>query len=112
MLVFVFVRGCSLIVTSSRQASSNNGIDAQIHVSINAYSIRPGMMTSIPGAGAKYLESAKDADGDFLSGERACTLTLSPGIPANLFCLVTAYDATTAVGLDNGQPFPSFLLTR
>jgi hypothetical protein len=32
---------------------------------------------------------------------------LPPGIPAKIFWSVTAYDAETASGLDNGQPFPS-----
>jgi hypothetical protein len=34
-------------------------------------------------------------------------LNLLKGIPADLFGSVTVYDALTASGLDNGQPFPS-----
>jgi hypothetical protein len=89
------------------QGGHYTDLDAQLHMFINAYSISPGMMTAIPGVGAKYLEGAKDSDGDFLVGDRAYSLTLPPNIPANLFWSVTAYDATTAAGLDNGQPFPS-----
>lgn len=82
-------------------------VDAQLHMFINAYSMSPGMMTSIPGVGAKYLEAAKDSDGHFLVGDRTYRLTLPPDVPAKLFWSVTAYDATTAAGLDNAQPFPS-----
>lgn len=32
---------------------------------------------------------------------------LPAGIPVKLFWSVTVYDAETASGLDNGQPFPS-----
>jgi hypothetical protein len=32
---------------------------------------------------------------------------LPPNIPAAIFWSVTVYDASTASGLDNGQPFPS-----
>lgn len=82
-------------------------LDAQVHMFINAYSMSPGMMTSIPGVGAKYLEGAKDASGQFLVGDNTYSLTLPKGIPAKLFWSVTAYDATTGSGLANGQPFPS-----
>jgi hypothetical protein len=82
-------------------------VDAQLHMFINAYSMSPGMMSSIPGVGAKYLEAAKDSDGHFLVGDHTYELTLPPHIPAKLFWSVTAYDAGTAAGLENGQPFPS-----
>jgi hypothetical protein len=48
-----------------------------------------------------------DSAGNFLSGTKAYRLHLPTGIPAKLFSSVTAYDALTASGLDNGQPFPS-----
>lgn len=82
-------------------------VDSQLHMFINAYSMSPGMMTSTPDVGAKYLEAAKDADGEFLTGDHTYQLTLPPNVPAKLFWSVTAYDATTAAGLENGKPFPS-----
>jgi len=57
--------------------------------------------------GAKYPNTFTDADGDLLSGDRSYKLTLPSSIPAKLFWSVTIYDALTASGLDNGQPFPS-----
>jgi hypothetical protein len=72
-----------------------------------AYSTSPGMAISLPDVGAKYPFTFKDADGDYLSGDRAYRMRLPAGIPAKLFWSVTAYDAENASGLDNGQPFPS-----
>ncbi|MDH0893250.1 MULTISPECIES: DUF1254 domain-containing protein [unclassified Pseudomonas] len=82
-------------------------LDAQVHMFINAYSTSAGMMTSIPGVGAKFLEGIKDSRGRFLSGDSTYRLTLPAGVPAKLFWSVTAYDAVSGSGLDNGQPFPS-----
>jgi hypothetical protein len=72
-----------------------------------AYSASPGMAINLPDIGAKYPTAFKDADGAFLSGDRSYRLHLPAGIPAKLFWSVTLYDADTASGLDNGQPFPS-----
>lgn len=82
-------------------------LDAQLHMFVNAYSVSPGMMSSIPGIGAKFLEGAKDAKGHYLLGGNTYQLTLPANVPANLFWSVTVYDASTASGLDNGQAFPS-----
>ncbi|MEJ8855060.1 DUF1254 domain-containing protein [Variovorax robiniae] len=82
-------------------------IDPQLHMFINYYAMSPGMGTSVPGVGSKYLVGAKDADGDYLVGDGNYTLTLPPNIPAKNFWSVTLYDPVTAAGLDNGQPFPS-----
>jgi hypothetical protein len=40
-------------------------------------------------------------------GQNDYTLTLPPNPPANNFWSVTVYDAETAAGLENGQPYPS-----
>ena len=72
-----------------------------------AYSTSPGMAISMPDVGAKYPDAFKDADGEYLVGDRSYKMTLPAGIPAKIFWSVTAYDAETASGLDNGQPFPS-----
>ena len=42
-----------------------------------------------------------------LSGGTSYRLSLPAHIPVNNFWSVTVYDAATASGLDNGQPFPS-----
>ena len=65
------------------------------------------MAIDMPNAGAKYPCAFKDADGEFLSGDRSYRLHLPPQIPAKIFWSVTLYDAENASGLANGQPFPS-----
>lgn len=72
-----------------------------------AYSASPAMAMSIPGMGAKYPATVRDADGEILVGDRTYKLHLPKNIPVRLFWSVTAYDAEHASGLDNGQPLPS-----
>src|SRR5688500_377223 len=55
-------------------------------------------------AGGKYPSVFTDANGDFLSGDGQYRLRLPANIPAARLWSVTAYDALTGSGLDNGQP--------
>jgi hypothetical protein len=71
------------------------------------YATSPAMATAIPGEGARYVTTFKDAAGDYLSGDRSYRLHLPPNVPAAIFWSATLYDAESASGLDNGQPFPS-----
>ena len=72
-----------------------------------AYSTSPAMVLDIVGAGAKYPTAFRDANGDYLSGGASYRLNVPAHVPVNNFWSVTVYDALTASGLDNGQPFPS-----
>ncbi len=72
-----------------------------------AYSASPGMAISMPNVGAKYPFTFKDANGEYLSGDRSYRMHLPAGVPVKLFWSVTVYDVETASGLDNGQRFPS-----
>jgi len=72
-----------------------------------AYAMSPGMAVSMVERGAKYPGVFSDKDGDYLDGGKSYSLHLPPNIPAANFWSVTVYDALTASGLDNGQPFPS-----
>ena len=73
----------------------------------NYYSTSPGMMVKKAGAGAAYLVGLRDSDKRLYDGGQAYVLRLPAGIPAKDFWSLTLYDALTASGLDNGQPFPS-----
>lgn len=73
----------------------------------SAYSDAPGMVVSIVGTGAKYPATLRDSAGRPLDGGMTYTLHLPADIPARLFWSVAVYNALTASGLDNGQPFPS-----
>ncbi|GLS28631.1 Uncharacterized conserved protein [Mesorhizobium albiziae] len=89
------------------RSDTYNEVDRRTGFFTSAYSTSPGMAVNMENVGAKYPNSFKDADGDFLSGDRNYKLTLPPNIPAAIFWSLTLYDPVTASGLDNGQPFPS-----
>ena len=82
-------------------------LDARVAMFANAYSTSPAMVLDIVGAGSKYPTTFRDAQGEYLSGGAAYRLRLPAQVPVNNFWSVTVYDAETASGLDNGQPFPS-----
>jgi hypothetical protein len=82
-------------------------LDIRTSVYSIVYATSPAMLSNVPGMGARYLPAFKSADGQYLSGDNSYHLHLPPKIPAAIFWSVTLYDAETASGLDNGQPFPS-----
>jgi hypothetical protein len=82
-------------------------LDARIWMFTDYYSVSPGMLSQIPGKGAKYMIGFTDSEGSPLSGGSNYSLNLPANIPAANFWSVTLYEAENASGLDNGQPFPS-----
>jgi hypothetical protein len=82
-------------------------LDTRIWFFTDYYSISPGMLSQIPGKGAKYMVGFTDSRGTVLSGANNYRINLPPDIPAALFWSVTLYEAENASGLANGQPFPS-----
>jgi hypothetical protein len=82
-------------------------LDTRIWFFTNYYSISPGMISQVPGKGAKYMIAFTDGDGDPLSGGASYHINLPKDIPAANFWSVTLYEAENASGLANGQPFPS-----
>jgi hypothetical protein len=82
-------------------------LDMRIWFFTDYYSISPGMISQIPGKGAKYMIAFTDSAGTPLSGRSNYRLKLPPNIPAANFWSVTLYEAESASGLANGQPFPS-----
>jgi hypothetical protein len=90
-----------------RTAGEYLDLDFRIWFFTNYYSISPGMISQIPGKGAKYMFSFTDSEGAPLSGGSSYRLNLPAKIPAANFWSVTLYEAENASGLANGQPFPS-----
>src|SRR6185503_8718217 len=90
-----------------RTAGGYLDLDTRIWFFTNYYSISPGMISQIPGKGAKYMVAFTDSAGTPLSGESSYRISLPPDIPAALFWSVTLYEAENASGLANGRPFPS-----
>ena len=82
-------------------------LDARIWMFTDYYSLSPGMISQIPGKGAKYMIGFTDSEGSPLSGASNYRLNLPPNIPAANFWSVTLYEAENASGLANGQAFPS-----
>jgi hypothetical protein len=82
-------------------------LDTRIWFFTDYYSVSPGMLSQIPGKGAKYMIAFTDSEGRNLSGANAYTLRLPANIPAANFWSVTLYEAENGSGLANGQPFPS-----
>ena len=82
-------------------------LDARIWFFTDYYSWSPGMISQIPGKGAKYMVGFTDSQGTPLSGGNNYRLNLPPNIPAGNFWSVTPYEAENASGLANGQQFPS-----
>jgi hypothetical protein len=82
-------------------------LDARIWFSTNYYSISPGMVSQIPGKGAKYMIAFTDSQGTALAGGNNYRINLPANIPAVNFWSVTAYEAENASGLATSRPFPS-----
>jgi hypothetical protein len=72
-----------------------------------AYSSSPAMAANTVGVGARYPFTNRDADGDYLTGERTYRLHLPSNPPTKLFWAVTLYNPQYGTMVDNGQPFPS-----
>jgi hypothetical protein len=82
-------------------------LDARIWFFTDYYSWSPGMISQVPGKGAKYGVAFKDSEGKPLDPNVTYKVTLPPNIPAANFWSLTLYEAENASGYDNGQPFPS-----
>jgi hypothetical protein len=90
-----------------RTASGVRDIDTRIWFFTDYYSISPGMISQVPGKGAKYMIAFVDSTGTPLSPGTSYRLKLPPNIPAANFWSLTLYEAENASGYANGQPFPS-----
>ena len=102
-----FPRGVTPEFTAPAAAPTYTDLSVRSGFFMLAYSASPAMAIDMPDAGAKYPTTFKDAQGEWLTGDRSYRLHLPAGIPVNRFWSVTVYDAETASGLDNGQLFPS-----
>jgi hypothetical protein len=99
--------GGALDLSWRRVAGGYLDLDTRIWFFTDYYSISPGMISQIPGKGAKYMVAFTDATGAPLSPGASYRLKLPPNIPAANFWSLTLYEAENASGYANGQPFPS-----
>lgn len=91
----------------NRKEAGYLDLDSRIWFFTDYYSLSPGMISQIPGKGAKYMIAFTDSKGTPLSGGSSYRVHLPPDIPAANFWSLTLYEAENASGLANGQPFPS-----
>ncbi len=91
----------------NRTAGGYLDLDSRIWFFTDYYSISPGMLSQIPGKGAKYMIGFTDSKGTPLSGRSNYRVNLPANIPVANFWSVTLYEAENASGFANGQPFPS-----
>ena len=90
-----------------RTAGNYRDLDTRIWFFTDYYSISPGMISQIPGKGAKYMIGFTDSGGVPLAGGTNYRVKLPANIPAANFWSLTLYEAENASGYANGQPFPS-----
>jgi hypothetical protein len=90
-----------------RKDGGYTDLDNRLWFFTDYYSISPGMVSQIPGKGARYGIAFVDSANNALTGDNNYKLNLSANIPAANFWSITLYDASNASGLANGQPFPS-----
>ena len=88
-------------------SGSFRDLDARVNFFTNYYSVSPVMARRTAGPGAAYLIGFRDSDGKLFAGSKTYVLRLPAAIPVKDFWSATVYDALTASGLNNGQPFPS-----
>jgi hypothetical protein len=82
-------------------------MDIRIWFFTDYYSISPGMLSQIPGKGAKYVMAFVDKEGKPMDAAATYKLSLPANIPAANFWSLTLYESENASGYENGQPFPS-----
>ena len=81
--------------------------DARSMFMYNAIGITPAMAVAMPGIGSQYAAAAKDAEGNWLDGNKTYRLTLPPDVPAKDFWSVVLYDSQTRSMLQTDRQFPS-----
>ena len=97
----------ALDLTWMRTADGYRDLDARAWFFTDYYSVSPGMFSYTSGKGANYMVAFTDRDGDPLTGASSYRLRLPADVPAGIFWSLTLYEAESASGLPNGQPFPS-----
>ncbi|QDV14851.1 hypothetical protein CA51_47610 [Rosistilla oblonga] len=68
-----------------------------------AVGVSEGMMGKIHGAGQVYLESQKDANGEWLDGGKNYTLHVPADVPVKQFWSFTVYDNESRCLIDSGS---------
>src|SRR5215469_12260286 len=82
-------------------------LDTRIWFFTDYYSISPGMISQIPGKGAKYMVGFTDSQNTPLIGDNTYHVSLPPNIPAANFWSLTLYEAENG----SGRQWPALPIT-
>jgi hypothetical protein len=83
------------LVELNQEATNYAQLDERASWFYEAIANSTGMQGRILGFGQAYLETSKDKDGDWLSGDVNYRLRVPPNAPAKQFWSLTLYDNTT-----------------
>jgi hypothetical protein len=83
------------LVELNQEATNYAQLDERASWFYEAIANSTGMQGRILGFGQAYLETSKDKDGDWLSGDTNYRLHVPPNVPAKQFWSITLYDNTT-----------------
>jgi hypothetical protein len=78
-------------------------VDAREKWFYQAIAASPAMFRRSPGAGSLYWLGLRDANGAYLDGARAYTLSVPQPVPHKLFWSVTVYDTETRSQIQTDQ---------
>jgi hypothetical protein len=94
----------SLFLSETNQENPNyTQLDERASWFYEAVGVTVGMMGRTVGAGQVYLESARDAAGEWLDGGKAYRLTVPKDAPVALFWSFTVYDNESRCFVDTGS---------
>lgn len=89
---------------TSQEAPHYTEFDERASWFYEAVGVSVGMMGRTVGFGQVYLESTKDAAGEWLDGSKNYTLHVAPNAPVAQFWSFTVYDNETRCFVDTGVP--------
>lgn len=89
---------------TSQEAPHYTEFDERASWFYEAVGVSVGMMGRTVGFGQVYLESSKDAAGEWLDGSKNYTLHVAPNAPVAQFWSFTVYDNETRCFVDTGVP--------
>jgi hypothetical protein len=82
-------------------------LEARTVFHFTADGVTPAMAAEMPeGKGSRYQTTYRDADGNYLDGNRTYVLNIPSGVPVALFWSIVVYDPWTRCELQS-QPYPS-----
>jgi hypothetical protein len=87
-------------------------LDARALFFYFAWGVSPTMAMDLVGIGSQYALAARDANGQYLDGDKNYQLRLPPNVPAKDFWSLVIYNPQTRSLLQTDQQFPSLSSQR